>query len=48
MSTSRRSLFGLFSLAAAGLGARGAQAAPAKLDRAALAKDAEAAGLKAG
>jgi hypothetical protein len=48
MSTSRRSLFGLFSLAAAGLGARAAQAAPAKLDRATLAKDTEIAGLKVG
>ena len=45
MSTSRRSLFGLFSLAAAGLGARAAQAAPAKLDMATLTKDTEVACL---
>src|SRR5215210_7538498 len=45
MTTSRRSLFGLFSLAAAGLGARAAQAAPAKLDMAALTKDTEVACL---
>ena len=45
MSTSRRSLFGLFSLAAVGLGARAAQAAPAKLDMATLAKDTEVACL---
>ena len=45
MSTSRRSLFGLFSLAAAGLGAGAAQATPAKLDMAALAKDTEVACL---
>ena len=45
MSTSRRGLFGLFSLAAAGLGARAAQAAPAKLDMATLAKDTEVACL---
>ena len=45
MSTSRRGLFGLLSLAAAGLGARAAQAAPAKLDMATLAKDTEVACL---
>ena len=45
MSTSRRSLFGLFSLAAAGLGARAAQAAPAKLDMATVMKDTEVACL---
>src|SRR3954452_17191512 len=45
MTASRRSLFGLFSLAAAGLGARAAQAAPAKLDMATLAKDTEVACL---
>ena len=32
MITNRRGLFGLVSLAAAGLGARAASAAPAKLD----------------
>jgi hypothetical protein len=48
MSISRRSLFGLFSLAAAGLGAGAVKAAPAKLDRATLAKDTEIAGLKVG
>jgi len=45
MTASRRSLFGLFSLAAAGLGARAAQAAPAKLDMATLTKDTEVACL---
>ena len=45
MTTSRRSLFGLVPLAAAGLGARAAQAAPGRLDMAGVRKDTDVACL---
>src|ERR1051325_5658590 len=45
MTTSRRGLFGLVSLSLAGLGARAANAAPAKLDMGALKKDTDVACL---